>query len=125
MGPILVDPRESDNLYLATMENGFQKSPDGGENWEQVGTIPGGMTTWISQDRENPDTFYAAGGGRAHKSTDGGKTWQTASEGLPVGVSVVTVSPDEPQIVYAGTLDGEEALVFRSEDGGRSWQPRN
>lgn len=125
MGPILVDPQDPGNLYLATMEGGFQKSPDSGKSWEQVGTIPGGMTTWISQDRENPDTFYAAGGGRAHKSTDGGKTWQIASEGLPVGVSVVTVSPDDPRIVYASALDGEEALVYRSEDSGESWVAQN
>ena len=125
MGPILVDPRDSETLYLAAMEGGFQKSTDGGEGWEQAGAIPGGMATWVSQDLENPDTFYAAGGGQAYKSTDEGKTWQSASEGLPGNVSVVAVSPSDPRVVYAAALDGEEALVFRSEDGGESWQPQN
>ncbi len=125
MGPILVDPRDSDTLYLAAMQGGFQESTDGGKSWEQVGTIPGGMATWVSQDRYNPDTFYAAGGGQVYKSTDRGRNWRPVGDGLPGGVSTVAVAPGNPKVVYAGALDGEEALVFRSEDGGQSWQPRN
>jgi photosystem II stability/assembly factor-like uncharacterized protein len=125
MGPILVDPRDSDTLYLAAMEGGFQKSTDGGESWEQVGTVPGGMATWVSQDRVNPDTFYAAGGGQVYKSTDGGGSWQPVGDGLPGGISTVAVAPGNPEVVYAGALDGEAALVFRSEDGGESWKATN
>jgi photosystem II stability/assembly factor-like uncharacterized protein len=88
MGPILVDPRNSDALYVAGMNGGFQRSTNGGKSWKGVGTIPGGMATWVSQDRQNPDTFYAAGGG-IFKSTDGGESWQPAGEGLPGGRSVV------------------------------------
>jgi len=125
MGPVLVDPKDSNTLYLAAMEGGFQKSTDGGKTWEQVGTIPGGMATWISQDRENPDTFYAAGGGQVYKSADGGENWQPVGDGLPGSISTVAVAPGNPKVVYAGALDGEEALVFRSEDGGESWKAAN
>ncbi len=125
MGPVLVDPRQSDTLYLAGQE-GFETSEDGGESWRRLGAIPGGMTMSISQDQQEPDTFYAAAGGRVLKSTDGGESWQpTGNEGLPEGVSVVAVSPSSPQVLYAGILDGESARVFRSEDGGETWQAQN
>ena len=84
------------------------------------------MTMSISQDQQEPDTFYAAAGGRVLKSTDGGEGWQpTENKGLSEGVSVVAVSPSDPQVLYAGVLEGEAARVFRSEDGGESWQAQN
>jgi len=125
MGPILVDPQASNTLYLAAMEGGFLKSTDGGENWELLGTIPGGMASWVSQDWQNPNTFYAAGGGAPYKSTDGGESWQATSEGIPGGVSAVTVSPSDPRILYAGVLEGDTATVYRSDDGGESWEAQN
>lgn len=132
MGPILVDPRDSDTLYLAEIKGGaFQKSTDGGKTWRQLSTIPGDIATWVSQDPSNPDTFYAAGGGAVFKSTDGGESWRPSGDGLPEGrlpeaVWVVAVSPSDPQVVYAGVLEGtQQARVFRSEDGGESWEARN
>lgn len=74
MGSIPVDPRDQDTLYLAGPEGEFLKSESGGEDWEEIGAIPGGMAMSISQYRENPDTFYAAGES-VYKSTDGGESW--------------------------------------------------
>jgi xyloglucan-specific exo-beta-1,4-glucanase len=124
MGPILVDPRDSDTLNLAG-EDGLLRSTNGGESWKQVGEIPGGTATSISQDRESPDTFYVAVAGRVSKSTDGGEGWQTVGEGLPEGVSVVQVAQGDPRIVYAGILSESGVVLFRSEDGGENWEARN
>jgi len=45
--------------------------------------------------------------------------------GLPEGVSTVSVASNDGRVVYAGVLDGTEARVYRSEDGGESWEARN
>lgn len=48
-----------------------------------------------------------------------------AGEGLPGGVSAVAVAPSDPRIVYAGVIEGDTVSVFRSDDGGESWEARN
>ncbi|MCA3748818.1 MAG: hypothetical protein IN808_06720 [Rubrobacter sp.] len=53
--------------------------------------------------------FAAIRGGRAGLSLEG------------VGAGCLAVDPEDPDLVYAGT--GDEG-VFRSTDGGRSWQDR-
>ena len=117
MGPILVDPRAGTTLYLADSQGGFQESVDGGRTWRQVGSIPNGMAIfWVSQDQNRPQTFYAATGG-IWRSDDGGRTWQ-ALAGAPSGVTTVAVAPSDPHILYAAALQGTEAQVFRSADGG-------
>jgi photosystem II stability/assembly factor-like uncharacterized protein len=125
MGPILVDPRDSDTLYVSSMKGGFRKSTDGGEGWETVSPFPGGgMVMSISQSWEDPDIFYAANGRQVLKSTDGGESWWPVEEELP-GVSAVAVATSDSRVVYAGVLEGDTATVYRSGDGGESWQARN
>ena len=124
MGPILVDPRQSGTLYLADARGGFEQSTDGGKTWQPLGAIPGGMAMWIAQDQQAPATFYAANG-RALKSTDGGRSWQPTGDGINGSVSSVAVAPSDSRVVYAAVLEGGAARVFRSEDGGQTWQARN
>jgi hypothetical protein len=51
----------------------------------------------------------------------GGK-WEKLGEGLPsLGINVISISPTNPNIMYAGTEKG----VFRSDDGGVTWYSLN
>ena len=63
------------------------------------------------------------------KSTDGGETWTelTGNKGMPsgpLGIMGVTVSPSNPDNLYA-MVEAEDGGVFRSSDGGETWRKVN
>lgn len=66
---------------------------------------------------EHPVMFAALPDG-LRKSPDGGKTWQQLAK-APGGITALAVHPEKPEIVFAGAGDGG---IFRSTDGGTSWQ---
>lgn len=56
------------------------------------------------------------------RSTDGGDTWErVGGDVLHDRVMAVTVSPHDPDVVWAGT---EPSAVFVSTDGGDTWSER-
>ena len=52
------------------------------------------------------------------RSTDGGRTWQPLA-GAPSVVTALAVHPEKHEVVFAGTGDGR---IFKSVDGGTSWE---
>jgi photosystem II stability/assembly factor-like uncharacterized protein len=150
---ILVDPRNSDTVFVAAEgalwspggERGLYKSVDGGKTWTislEISKDTG--VTSAEFDPENPDLIYAAayqrrrsvaafmGGGpesAIYKSEDSGKTWRKLTVGLPAGDKGkigLAVSSIKPNIVYATVEAGpEEKGFYRSVDRGESWEKRS
>jgi photosystem II stability/assembly factor-like uncharacterized protein len=150
---IRVHPKNPDIVYVAAQghvwgpneQRGVFRSKDGGKNWERVlykGDKAGACDLII--DPTNPSVLYAglwevyrkpwtleSGGATSgvFKSTDGGDTWTdiTRSPGLPkgtVGISGITVSPANPDRVWA-IIEAEDGGVFRSDNGGKTWTKVN
>lgn len=117
MGPILVDPKDPGTLYLSDMQN-LLRSTDGGRSWQRLGAIPGAM--WIAQSADGA-TFLAAAGGQVLRSTDAGRTFAPTGP-PPTKISTVAFADRTGQRLVAAGLDGERAVVFRSDDGGTRWQ---
>jgi len=67
----------------------------------------------------NPVMFAALADG-LWKSGDGGQTWQRLTS-APRGITALTVHSEGlvREVVFAGTGDGR---IFRSADGGASWE---
>ncbi len=149
---ILIDPRDSDVVYVAAQgplwrpggDRGLYKTTDGGKSWKAVLTI--GENTGVTDvvmDPRDPDVLYAAayqrrrhvwtlidGGPESglHKSTDGGATWRKLTSGLPkehMGRIGLALAPTRPDWVYAVVEAANKAGgFFRSTDRGMSFEKR-
>jgi photosystem II stability/assembly factor-like uncharacterized protein len=104
----------------------------GTEQWELVGpTNVGGRMTCACVAPKRPNIMWAgAAGGGVWKSEDGGQHWRPLWHSQPtLNIGSLALDPANPMVVYCGT--GEANLsadsypgvgVFRSLDGGESWQ---
>ncbi|UCD95465.1 MAG: glycosyl hydrolase [Candidatus Zixiibacteriota bacterium] len=149
LSKIIVDPRDSDTVYVASQgplwsaggQRGLYKTTDGGENWKLIlskGPYTG--VTDVAYDPRDPDVLYAATHQRhrtvwalvnagpesgIHKSVNGGETWRELKSGLPSadkGKMSLAVSPVKADVVYATIeLAGRKGGFWRSENAGESW----
>ena len=146
---ILIDPRDSDVVYVAAQgplwapggHRGLYKTTDGGRTWTRVLHVSDetGITDVVFHP-QNPDVIYAAGYQRRRavgqtigggpeagifKSADAGATWQRLEDGLPtvdMGRIALGVDPRNPDRVYALVVArGDHGGFFRSEDAGATW----
>lgn len=111
-------PGAADALFAGT-EHRLYRTTDAGQTWQPLAAglgAPAADRLAVSPD----GTFLLANGDGLFRSGGWGEAWQPV-EGLPPGgVYTVAVSPREPRRVYAAT---QRHGLWRSEDGGLSWQP--
>ena len=114
------DPSRSGVFYAGTEGGGVFKTTDGGNSWH-ITSQRNSNVLGLSIVRSAPDTIYAATVWSAVKSTNGGGTWMEVREGIPAGVTILSIAadPSSADIVYVGTFNG----VFKSTNGGASWMP--
>lgn len=128
-----IDPRDDQVLYASNWFLNLYKSIDGGDTWEAIFPPFEASTASVFEAPavlgfNNPDVLY---GGREYiyKSTDGGATWTTTNAGQPLDgnpMLSMAISHQTTDVVYAATapieLESLPAAVFRTRDGGASWQ---
>ena len=60
-----------------------------------------------------------------YRSEDGGANWKYVDSALNAHyVWVIAFDPVNPDIMFAGTGTPTPAMLFRSKDGGQSWEKR-
>src|ERR1700719_1759306 len=134
--------------YGPNSERGVFRSTNGGQSFEKilykdenVGAAdlafdPSSTQTiyavlWAARvapwEIRSGESFVAPGSG-LYKSTDGGKNWRQLTKGLPssddgsLGRIGIAVALSQPNRVYATVEAKKGAGVYRSDDGGESWQ---
>ncbi len=148
---ILIDPKDSKNIYVAvpgplwsdSPHRGLYKSSDGGKSWtkilyvdEKTGcadiavhpTNPNIIyaTTW--QFRRKAFSFESGGKGSAiFKSEDGGQHWTKLNKGLPegdFGRVALSLAPSAPDHLLA-IVESKNTGLYISEDGGANWKSQS
>ncbi|MDP9046940.1 MAG: glycoside hydrolase, partial [Bacteroidota bacterium] len=155
IGSIAIDPKDENRVFVAALghpygpntERGIYRTTNGGKTWEKVlykDENTGAIQVVI--DPKNSDIIYAdLWAGRQgpwengawqgpesglFKSTDGGTTWTKLTRGLPtfadgLGRIGFCLAPSNPKRMYACVDATKGGGVYKSDDGGESWNQEN
>ena len=132
---IVIDPTNKQIMYAATGDAdggdtysiGILKSVDGGNTWDTTG-----LSYWVDQSVEiskleiNPnftDSIFAVSKDNIFVSADGAVSWNTVG---PNGRwRDIHYKPGNTNILYAAKQTVGTSNVYRSLDGGATWQVSN
>ncbi len=131
-------PRHSGYSYSGT---GVFKSTDAGRTWQNTGLSDTHHIGKVLIHPTNPDIVFVAALGHfwspnqergVFRTVDGGESWdRVLFVSDHTGVVDLVMDPSDPQVLYASAWQavsgepveaGEESGVFRSTDGGDSWE---
>jgi photosystem II stability/assembly factor-like uncharacterized protein len=121
---LAADPRDPRIVYLGTADGVLYRSENAGRLWSR--SRPGFPKAGMSLDnvivdpRGNVLVGYwevAGAGGGVARSSDGGRSFTVLQGIAGESVRALAIAPTDDRILVAGTLSG----VFRSVDGGASW----
>ncbi|MGA2810794.1 MAG: hypothetical protein ABSG16_05295 [Candidatus Acidiferrum sp.] len=125
--------------YFGSVGGGVWKSNDAGRTWNPIfDAQPVASIGAIAVAPSDPKVIYVgsgeadmrssiSSGNGMYKSTDGGKTWAQVGLADTRQIGRIVVDPDDANRVFVAALGhaygpNAERGVFRSTDGGASWQ---
>ena len=127
---IVIDPKDSNVVWLGTGENsnprssmygdGIYKSTDAGKTWRRAGLETSEHIGRMLIDPRDSNVVYVAsqgplwssGGERGlYKTTDGGKSWKTVlTISADTGVNDLVLDPHNPDHLYAASWQRRRAV---------------
>ncbi len=127
---VVIDPKNSNVVWLGTGENtsqrsahfgdGLYKSTDAGKTWTRVALETSEHIGAILIDPRDSDVVYvtsqgplwSAGGERGfYKTTDGGRTWtRTLHVSENTGMDQMVMDPKNPDVLYASAYQRRRAV---------------
>jgi len=132
-------PSQPNVFFMGVNNGGVWKTDDYGRTWSPIfDSAPTGSVGDLAVSASHPDILYVGTGEGLHrpdlsvgdgmfKSVDGGKTWNFIGLEDVQQVARVIIHPSNPDEVFVAGLGhpygpNEMRGVFRSRDGGQSWQ---
>jgi len=131
--------QQPDTFYFGSVAGGVWKTTDAGASWEPMfDKEPIASIGAIAVAPSDPNVIYVGAGEAAlrenisfgdgvYKSTDAGKTWKHLGLADTRHIGRIIVDPQNPELVLVAAVGhaygpNAERGVFRSEDGGTTWQ---
>jgi photosystem II stability/assembly factor-like uncharacterized protein len=141
-------------MWSDSDDRGLYRTSDGGRTWERVLAGKNGSTGCggAAMDPSNPDVIFASlwdfrrkgwtfrsggdgpdkpSGSGLFRSSDGGKTWSELTDGTTQGIPAkpwgrveVAIAPSDAKVVYA-LIESPASALYRSSDGGKTWERRD
>jgi hypothetical protein len=122
---IEVDPIDQKTVYVGVGPGRLWRTSDQGKTWDTTGSISTNSLISAAIDPINDSIIWAATALSILKSTDMGATWLTVMS-TPVHTwDQIAINPKNPRIVYVSLYDTLAGGVYKTTDGGASWQDAN
>ncbi|HVV92204.1 MAG TPA: sialidase family protein [Hyphomicrobiales bacterium] len=144
---LVVDPADPRNIWVGISSAGVFHSADGGASWEPRNR--GTRADYMPEDQRFPEfgqcvhcLVKAPDGGQRlyqqnhcgmYRSDDGGARWESIEAGLPSSFGFAAAAhPRDPDSLFlmplnsdrARTVPDGRAAVWRTRDGGATWDAR-
>ncbi len=141
---ILLDPADSNRIYIAISAAGAFRTDDGGETWKPINRglksqyIPdpeaevGHCVHSMTLHPSKPDVLYMQKHWDVMRSDNAGDQWNEVSGNLPTDFGFpIKVHAHEPETVYVVPIKSDsehyppegKLRVYRSRTGGNDWEP--
>jgi photosystem II stability/assembly factor-like uncharacterized protein len=100
-------------------------------HWRSVGPFRGGRVLAVAGDPNDSRRFYFGSvNGGVWRTDDAGRTWAPIFDDVNVGsIGAIAIARSNPKVIYVGTGEADMRSdiaqgvgMFRSSDGGKSWQ---
>ncbi len=132
-------PTNDKVIYVGAAGGGVWKSTNGGAAFQPIFDDHVQSIGKVKLDPKDPDNVIWVGTGEIwtrnsvsigdglYKSVDGGINWAKVGFERSERISSIEIHPENTNIMYVGVLgalwsDSEERGVYKSTDGGQSWE---